>query len=335
MTRRVGLIAALLFAGCAPTPLTTFAPKSDLAGWIVNLYWEIIGWDSLILLVVTGIFLLGVFRYSGRATEEIEPPRPTHTHLGLEVAWTVGPALVILAIAVPTVRLDFRSQASRPTPGIFNVRVVGHQWWWEIRYPDLGITTANEIHLPVGVPVQFRLESADVIHSFWVPQLGGKRDIIPGHVNALTLTPLVEGTYYGECGEFCGLSHANMRFRVVVDSAERFDAWKQLQLRPAALPQPGPDGEESATQAGQRVFALSACTPCHTINGVSTGVFGPDLTHVGGRLTLAGGILDNTPDNLRAWLRDPDALKPGAQMPKLAMNEQQLNLLVAYLESLK
>lgn len=325
----------LLLAGCAGAPLSTFAPKSDLARSIVSLYWQIIGWDTLILLVVFVTFLLGLFRYSTRATRDIEPPHASGSHIGLEFAWTLGPALVILAIAIPTVRLNFRSQPSLAVGQALAVRVVGHQWWWEIEYPDLGIRTANEIHLPIGTRVQFLLESADVIHSFWVPQLGGKRDIIPGHTNTLVLTPEVEGMYYGECGEFCGLSHANMRFRVFVDSAERFDAWKGLQLTPAGVPAAARDGSENPAQAGERVFARSACTPCHAINGVASGKFGPDLTHFGGRTTLAGGTLDNTPENLAAWLRDPEALKPGAQMPNFGLGDEQLAALVAYLESLK
>ncbi len=329
MNRRVALSVALLLAGCEPAPLTTFAPKSDLATRIVTVYWEIVGWDSLILLVVIAVFLLGVFRYSGRATKGIEPPHPTHSHLGLEVAWTVGPALVILAIAIPTIRLNFQSQASRPTAGAFNVRVISHQWWWEFQYPELGITTANEMHLPVGQPVQFRLESADVIHSFWVPQLGGKIDVIPGHVNHTWFQVDQAGTYHGQCAEFCGIQHADMRMSVIAQSEADFQAWvKQQQAPPAAA-------TGDAAQ-GQQVFMTGACIGCHTINGTNArGTVGPNLTHFASHGEFAGAMLENTPQNLTRWLTDPQAVKQGTLMPNLHLPADQISALVAYLESLK
>lgn len=334
MIRRAGIAVLPLLAACGDIPLNTMAPRSDLARWTHDLYWEIIGWDSLILLIVTVAFFLGLFRYSTRATHDPEPPRPTAEHLGLEIAWTVGPALVILLIAIPTIKLTFRSQRSHPTGDGYPVRVVAHQWWWEVHYPSAGVETANEMHLPLGRQVNISLESADVIHSFWVPQLGGKRDVIPGHINGITLTPEAVGMYYGECAEFCGTSHANMRFRVFVDPADRFAAWVAAQRGPAAVPASA-DGTESPVHAGARVYALGACTPCHTISGLSTGRFGPNLTHFGSRTTLAGGTLENTPENLAAWLRDPEAMKPGAQMPNLGLDGSQVAALVAYLESLK
>jgi cytochrome c oxidase subunit 2 len=182
--------------------------------------------------------------------------------------------------------------------------------------------------------VRLELESADVIHSFWVPQLGGKRDLIPGHQNELTLTPLVAGYYYGECAEFCGLSHANMRFRVMVDPPERFDDWKYHEAAGATMPvHEAVTGDPVA--AGAMIFSTSPCTTCHTIAGVSSGRLGPNLTHFGSRTTLAGGILENNPQNLADWLRNPQKLKPGAQMPALGLSQKQTSQLVAYLESLK
>jgi len=313
--------------------MTTMAPKSDFAEWTHTLYLQVIGWDSLILAIVVVATLLALFRYSTRARGREAPP-VSREHLALEVTWTVGPALVLLAIAIPTIRTTFRSQPADAPADALEVKVTAHQWWWQVDYPDLEITTANEIHLPAGRPVRLLLESADVIHSFWVPQLGGKRDIIPGHTNAITLVPRVPGMYLGQCAEFCGLSHANMRFRVFVDSPTQFAAWSTQQTAPAAVPG-RPVEAANFVEAGARVYATNPCVTCHTISGVSTQRIGPDLTHFGSRTTLAGGTLDNTSANLAAWLRDPPALKPGAQMPNLGLSAQQIAELVAYLESLK
>jgi cytochrome c oxidase subunit 2 len=330
----VALADALASCGTTATPMSTFAPQSDYAHHIHSLYLEVIGWDTLILLVVTVALLLALLRYSTRSEVVPEQLPATHEHIGLEVAWTVGPAVILLAIAIPTVRTTFRSQPAVAPQNALIVNVIAHQWWWEVHYPDLQISTANEIHLPVGRPVRFQLQSADVIHSFWVPQLGGKQDVVPGHTNTLTLTPQRPGMYFGQCAEFCGLSHANMRFRVFVDTPQAFHAWSTRQTAPAAVPG-RPAEAVTAVQAGARLYAESPCVTCHTIRGVSTQKIGPDLTHFGSRTTLAGGTLDNTPQNLGAWLRDPPALKPGAQMPDLGLSQQQAAQLVAYLESLK
>ncbi len=336
MKQSFGLILLWLLAGCstAPPPMTTFAPKSDFAEWTQTLYLQVIGWTTLILVLVTVLTLLAIFRYSTRVRAPHETPPASPESLGLEVAWTVGPALVLLAIAIPTVRTTFRTQPAVAPANALIVNVLAHQWWWQIEYPDLEIRTANEIHLPAGQPVQIQLQSADIIHSFWVPALGGKRDVIPGHINTVTFIPRVPGVYLGQCAEFCGLSHANMRFRVFVDTPAEFDTWSTHQTAPAAVPG-RPAEATDPVSAGARLYAMSACVTCHTINGVSTQKVGPDLTHFAGRTTLAGGILDNTPNNLAGWLRDPGALKPGAQMPKLGLSPEEVSQLVAYLGSLK
>ena len=333
----VGLLL-LLLAGCshAEAPMTTFAPKSDFAEWIHSLYWQVIGWDTFILVIVAVATLLALFRYSTRTQTAGETPPQSHEYLALEVAWTLGPALVLLAIAIPTVRTTFRAQPTVAPENALTVNVTAHQWWWQVYYPTLGITTANEIHLPAGQPVILQLESADVIHSLWVPQLGGKRDIIPGHSNAITFIPHTPGVYLGQCAEFCGLSHANMRFRVIVDAPGQFHAWATQQTAPAATPPPVDASTPVApVAAGARLYATNLCVTCHAINGVSTQRVGPDLTHFGSRTTLAGGILDNTPEQLARWLRDPPAVKPGAQMPNLGLSSKQISQLVVYLESLK
>jgi cytochrome c oxidase subunit 2 len=330
--RRALLSSLPALAGCTWGPMTTMAPKSDFAGWIHTLYLQVLGWDGLILTVVVVAVGLALFRHSARAGDLAEPPQ-THPHVGLEVAWTVGPALVLLAIAVPTIRTTFRAQPRTPPPDALRVDVTAHQWWWQIDYPRLHVTTANEIHLPVGRRVWFRLRSGDVIHSFWIPQLGGKRDVVPGHTNTLTLTPEVAGVYLGQCAEFCGLSHANMRLRVFVEPAAAFQAWTRRQQAPPATPgRPAVGTTEVA--AGARLFASSPCVTCHAIRGVATQTVGPDLTHFASRTTLAGGTLENTPANLGAWLRDPERLKPGARMPRLPLTDAQVRELVAYLESL-
>jgi len=249
----------------------------------------------------------------------------------LELAWTVVPPLIILRISIPTVRLIFRSQP-RPAPAnALNVEVIAHQWWWEFRYPAAGVVTANELHIPEGRPVRLKLRSADVLHSFWVPQLGGKRDVVPGQTNEITLIARVPGEYLGQCAEFCGLSHANMRFRVFVDTPQEFARWEAAQRADAATP---PAGDKKAV-AGADIFANSPCTACHTIRGVSAGSIGPDLTHFASRTTLGSGIMKNTPSNLAEWLRDPARIKPGARMPRLGLAGPELSKLIAYLESLK
>jgi cytochrome c oxidase subunit 2 len=332
---RRAALAMLVLVGCRPVqpPMTTLAPKSDLGEWTQSLYLQVIGWDTFILVLVGVLVLLALFRYSTRRTHAPgERPPPAVEHLGLEIAWTVGPALVLLAIAIPTIRTTFRTQPATPPANALEVQVTAHQWWWEVHYPSLAIVTANEIHLPLGRPVQLLLRSADVIHSFWVPQLGGKRDVVPGHTNAITLTPHVAGVYLGQCAEFCGLSHANMRFRVFVDPPDAFAAWSAAQ---SARPVAAAAFADARIAAGARLYATAECVTCHTVDGVSTQRVGPDLSHFATRTTFAGATLTNTPDNLSAWLRDPAALKPGAQMPALGLDREQIAPLIAYLESLR
>jgi cytochrome c oxidase subunit 2 len=322
---------AALIAGCnRDYPMTTMAPKSDLGQAIYRLMLEVTGWDLLILVIVTVAFILAVFFFSTRVGEA-GPPSSVASSLGLEVAWTMGPALILLAIAVPTVREVFRSQPRQPVKGELAVNVVAHQWWWEFRYDDgTNVVTANELHIPSNRPIRLRLVSQDVIHSFWVPVLGGKRDVVPGQVNQINLIAQEPGEYYGQCAEFCGLSHANMRFRVFVEPPEQFAAWEKDQQAPGAIPAPG-----TPAAIGAQEFANSPCTTCHTIKGVSSGYVGPDLTHLASRTTIAGAIMKNDPNDLKQWITHPSAMKPGAQMPDLGLGGDQLNDLVTYLESLK
>jgi cytochrome c oxidase subunit 2 len=320
------LLAALAVGGCAwDVPHSTLQARSDLARDILGLYalitWAAIGIATVVCVVLAWVLL----RYRGRPGAPV--PRQTRGHTALEIGWTLAPALVLLVIAVPTIQVVFRTQGAA-TPGALEVVVRGWQWWWEFRYPELGVVTANELHLPAGRPAVLRLEGTDVIHSFWVPQLGGKRDVIPGRTNQITLTPDTPGVYPGQCAEFCGASHANMRMLVIVHPPEDFERWVAGQRAPAREPA----GEAAA---GKAVYTRSACVGCHTIRGVSAGVVGPDLTHFGSRRTVGAGLLPATPDNVAAWVRNPEAIKPGVKMPALALSEAEARALAAYLLSLE
>lgn len=317
---------ALLAGGCGlDSPMTTVVPQSDLGWMIHNLFTNIAGWTLFIFVVVEVLLIFTLWRFRDRPGRA--EPRPVHGHLGLEIGWTLVPVIIVIAIAVPTIATIFKTQAAAP-PGSLRVELIGHQWWWEIRYPELGVTTVNELHIPTGRPVSLTLKSADVIHAFWAPPLGGKRDLIPGKVNHLTFTVNSPGDYPGQCANFCGVSHANMRLLVVAQEPSEFGAWAaRLQAPPAR-----PTGQAAQ---GLQAFLTGGCAGCHTIQGVSAGILGPDLTHFGSRETLAAGILKNEPENLARWLVDPAGTKPGALMPKLPLSDDQIAALVAYLGSLK
>ncbi|MFQ5945850.1 MAG: cytochrome c oxidase subunit II [Anaerolineae bacterium] len=324
------LLAATLLSvvvgGCGlDSPMTTVLPKSDLGHLIHDLFMNIAIWAVVIFVIVEGLLIFAVWRFRDRPGRG--EPRAVHGHLGLEIGWTLVPVLIVMAIAAPTISVIFRTQAES-TDDALEVAVIGRQWWWEFRYPELGITTANELHVPVGRPIRLSLTSTDIIHSFWVPQLGGKRDLIPGRENALTFNVQVPGEYVGQCAEFCGISHANMRLLVVAERAEEFEAWAERMAAPPAEPT-----DEAAR--GRQAFLASGCVACHTIQGVSQSVVGPDLTHFGSRKTLASGLLPNSPEHLARWIANPKAVKPGALMPKLPLTEEQISALVAYLGSLK
>jgi cytochrome c oxidase subunit 2 len=320
----------LLLAACAfdSYPQHAMNPKTEFARVINDLFWTIIYWSIIVFVVVEGLLIWALVRFKRRPGQPI--PAQVHGNTKLEIAWTLAPALVLASIAVPTVRAIFETQ-SPPTPGSLQVRVVGHQWWWEFQYPQLNVRTANELWLPVGRKVDFALESADVIHSFWPPWLGGKRDVIPGHVNRLSFTPEAPDLYWGSCAEYCGASHANMSFRVIVTEQPKFDQWVQEMQNPKP-----PQSVDPLVQKGAQAFITSACIGCHRIGGTpAQGVIGPDLTYFGRRHTIAAGMMPNTPQNLAKWLKNPPAVKPGSLMPNLNLNDETVQALVAYLESMK
>lgn len=292
---------------------------------VLDVYSDVLLWTIGIFIVVEFLLLLALWRYRRRPGDSGVPDQ-VHGHTLLEIGWTLVPALILFFIAIPTVQTIFETQA-KPAPGEdpLEITVIGHQWWWEIIYPELGITTANELHIPRDRKAVLTLTSADVIHSFWVPRLGGKRDLNPGWENTLWFTPDSAGVYDGQCAEFCGVSHANMRLRVVVLEPEEFDSWvdrEQLDAPPDSI--------------GLQAFLSSGCQACHTLNGtVAQGKLGPNLTHIGSHSTIAAGIVANTPENLSGWLRNPDSIKPGSLMPDLGLNEERISALVDYLERLK
>jgi cytochrome c oxidase subunit 2 len=324
--RGVLAIVLLVLGGCAwDAPQTSLVPRSDLTREIQGLY-GLITWAAVIIgVLVLGLITWILLRYRQRPGAPM--PRQVRGHATLELAWTIAPALVLLIIAVPTIQVIFRTQAPA-SPQALEIDVIGKQWWWEYRYPSLGVVTANELHVPAGRPVVVKLVGWDVIHSFWVPQIAAKRDVIPGRLNRITFTADTPGTYWGQCAEYCGTSHANMMLRVMVDTPEHFDRWVQAQLAPPAEP-------AGLAAEGQALYTTRACVGCHTIRGVSAGVLGPDLTHFGSRTTLAAGLFPNGPQTLAAWLKDPQAVKPGAKMPNLGLTDEQARALAAYLLSLK
>jgi cytochrome c oxidase subunit 2 len=325
-------LVCLMLVGCEPlrSPLTTFVRDSDFARDAFFLFKFAVFWDTLILLTVIVPLVLALFFLTPKKPGGGHEAHAEHTNW-LEAAWTITPALILISMVVPSIKWTFQYQPKNPPPGALRVRVIGHQWWWEFQYPEYHVTTADELHLPAGRVAFFDLESVDVLHGFWVPELAGKRDNIPGHVNHIMFTPDHPGEYFGQCTQFCGLSHANMRFRVFVDTPEKFAAWvKQEQAAPATG-----QGSNPKVEAGAAIFAAAPCVACHTIEGVSKGYIGPNLSHIGSHQTLAGAILSNTPENMAKWIHNPDALKPGVQMPALGLNPADMSALVAYLESLK
>ncbi|MBI4339079.1 MAG: cytochrome c oxidase subunit II [Chloroflexi bacterium] len=344
----------LLWSGCYPDhPQSSFGVAGPLARDQRNLFLFIFWMAAFVFVVVEGALVFAVFRFR-RRPGQMALPKQTHGNTPLEVTWTILPALVLVVIAVPTITTIF-AQAEPPAGDRLEVRVVAHQWWWEFQYPQLGVTTANELHVPINRPATLLLNSDDVIHSFWVPKLTGKTDVIPTRNNTMWFEAEEEGTYYGQCAELCGLAHAQMKFQVIAQSQADFDLWVAGQKAPPAV-------------ATALAFNLKGCSVCHTVSGPDAeglqearmdafrawvaaggqgpGRFpGPNLTHFASRDTFAAGLLVRSDENLRRWLRDPEAVKPGNRMKELAtayhgtssqaLTEQDIDDLVAYLQGLK
>ena len=318
----------LLLAGCAKNaPQTALESKGPVAESIYNLSAPVFIIAGIVFLLVEGLVLVAAIKFRDRGGDR--EPKQVHGNTRLEVGWTLIPALILFAVAIPTIKTIF--DLSRTPANAMKVTVTGHQFWWEYRYDDLGIVTANELHLPVGRPVELHLESNDVIHSFWVPAFAGKTDVIPGRHNRMTFTAGEEGRYPGQCTEYCGLSHANMRNWAVAQTPADFDAWVVSQRAPAGAEPPA--GTEAAE--GFTLFSAKGCSGCHTVEGVSRGKTGPNLTHLFSRETFAGSMFTLNAENLRPWLANPPGVKPGSRMPNLKLSSNEITKLIAYLETLR
>ena len=314
------------------SPTNIFAPDSTPASSIYTL--------SLFVLLITGVIFLVVFsllayvavKFRRRADDDGREPPQIYGSNQVELAWTVIPVLVVVVLFLTTARVIHTVQDADRPPSAIQVTVIGHQFWWEYRYPQLGIVTANELHVPVSdskstTPTFFTLLSADTDHSYWVPRLAGKTDLIPNRINNTWIDPQNTGLYLGQCAQYCGTQHAKMLLRVYVQSREEFDNWVKQQQQPAIT--------DASASEGRHIFETTACINCHAVTGtVANGRFGPDLTHLAGRDTIASGIVANNAENLRSWIRDPEAMKPGSLMPAMNLSDKELDQLTAYLMTL-
>lgn len=326
-------LGAIRAFGADPSSVTNiFRTHSTPAKSIADYSVLVMAICAVIFLVVAGLLVYTAVRFRHRPGDEQREPAQIYGSNQIELAWTVLPILIVVVLALVTARTIADIQNAEPPSRAVRATIVGHQWWWEIRYPGLGVVTANELHVPVSdpnnpTPTFLTLESADVAHSFWVPELAGKTDVIPNRENSMWIEPLKTGTYPGNCAEYCGTQHAKMLIKVVVDTPEDFQSWVASQQRDAQ--------NNPQVVQGRETFFSTSCINCHSVKGTEAcGKFGPDLTHLMSRATLGAGAVQNTPDNLRAWVRDPQALKPGCYMPDLQVTDDAVNQIVSYLRSL-
>ena len=329
------LAATLCIAGPVdPSQIPNiFQPQSTPADSILRL--------SRLVLIITGLIFLAVFtllvytvtKFRKRGSDDGSEPPQVYGSNQVELAWTVIPGLVVLVLFLATARVIHSVQDAPQPPGAIEVVAIGHQFWWEFRYPALGVVTANELHVPVSdpshpTPTFITLLSADTDHSFWIPRLAGKTDLIPNRANHTWIEPHDTGLFLGQCAQYCGVQHAKMLLRVYVDSPEEFSSWIRQEKMPAVT--------DATVDQGRRIFQSTACMNCHAVSGtVADGHFGPDLTHLMSRDTIAAGAATNTHDNLRQWIRNPDSIKPGSLMPAMNLGQQDLDALTAYLETLR
>jgi cytochrome c oxidase subunit II len=322
--------------------LSIFNPVSPQAQAISNLSILVFAISAFIFIVVEGILFYSIFRFRQRGAATPNEPPQVYGSVPIEIAWTAAPTVVVFITILVTTRALWEVDASPPEPkaddNTLFVTVVGRQWWWEFQDDSyngrkLGFTTANEFHFPTGEagttrPVYLTLKSADVCHSFWVPRLAGKTDLIPNHINSMWFDTSQAGVYLGQCAEYCGTQHAKMLLSATAESPEDFERWLASEQRPAV--------DDAAVAEGKQAFLSLSCVNCHRIRGtIADGTFGPDLTHLMSRQTLASGAITNTPENLRAWVTDPQTIKPGCLMPAFGLTQNQLDLVVRYLSTLK
>ena len=331
----------LLLTACSDVPISpsnmpsALDPHGPAAAHLAELWWVMLAFGTGVFVVVIVLLFAALLR--GRRGTSVTAPDSTGGDTGRN--WPIFGGIVLPLVVIGIVfgySIYTLAKVENPQgkPAV-NIEVVGRRWWWEVKYPDQGITTANEIHIPVGLPVQVQLQSADVIHSLWIPELHGKMDLIPTRINNITLEADKIGVYRGECAEFCGLQHAHMGFMVVVESKADFENWLSAQQQPVAAP------TDATALQGQKVFMSAGCVFCHTVRGLndkeidrSSVDLGPDLTHLDSRLTIAGASLTKNRGNLAGWIIDAQHVKPGSLMPNMYLNSQDLQALLAYLESL-
>lgn len=328
--------AAAAWANRASQPLSPtniFAPASTPADMISTLSSLVVTVTGLIFLTVFSLLLWAVVKYREKASSGPGEPVQIYGSTQVELAWTVIPILIVVVLLLATVRAIASIQNAVLPPSAVEVSVIGHQYWWEYRYPHSNVVTANELHVPVSdpshpTPTFLKLLSADTDHSFWVPRLAGKTDLIPNHPNSTWIDPHETGLYLGQCSQYCGVQHAKMLLRVYVETREQFDHWIEQQSQPAVA--------SDNVIEGRRTFESTACVNCHTVGGTAAaGKFGPDLTHLMSRDTIGAGIVPNTPANLRRWIQDPSAFKPGCLMPAMGLSDSQLDAVTAYMETLR
>ena len=310
-----------------------FSPASTPADAIHHLSLFVLALCGAIFVVVSGLLLYSVVKFRIAANDDNREPAQIYGSNQVELAWTVIPILIVVVLFLATARVIHAVQDVRFPPDTTEVTAVGHQFWWEYRYPQQGFVTANELHVPLGepghsTPTRITLLSADTNHSFWVPQLAGKTDLIPNRQNSMWIEPHEAGIYVGQCAQYCGTQHAKMLLRVIVESRADFERWTADQRRPVKL--------SDTVSRGRYIFETTACVNCHTVSGTNAhGTFGPDLTHLMSRDTIAAGAAPLTQDNLRRWIMNPDIFKPGSKMPAMQLEPHELDAVTAYLLTLE
>jgi cytochrome c oxidase subunit II len=309
-----------------------FAPQGTPARSIFNVSILVLAICTAIFLTVGGLLLYVLIRYRHRRGYTQREPAQIYGSTQVELSWTVIPILIVVVLFLATARVIFVTQTAAKPSTALDVVVIGHQYWWEYRYPKLGVVTANELHIPVSdpnhpTPTYLTMSSADTDHSFWIPRLAGKMDVIPNKVNVMWIDPEKQGLYLGQCAQYCGTQHAKMLLRVYADSPDAFSAWIKQQQQSAF--------QNPSVAAGRAVFEGNACVNCHTISGTAAhGTFGPNLSHLASRDTIASGSVPNNPQNLRAFIDDPAHFKPGALMPAMHLNDRDLDAVTQYLSTL-
>ena len=325
--------AAVAGTGGGPATPNIFSPASTPAESIYHLSLLVLGICGAIFVTVFSLLVYAVVKFRQRPGDDGREPAQIYGSNQMELAWTVIPVLIVVVLFLATARVIHAIEDARFPPGTTEVTAIGHQFWWEFQYPQKGFIAANELHVPVSdanhpTPTHITLLSADTDHSFWVPKLAGKTDLIPNRSNSMWIDPHEVGVYVGQCAQYCGTQHAKMLLRVVVESQADFERWVANQSQPAQ--------QSDSVAHGRQVFENTACINCHTVSGTNAhGKFGPDLTHLMSRETIAAGAALNSRENLRQWVQNPNSVKPGALMPPMQLDEHDLDSVTDYLLTLE